>query len=31
MALGDKPVLLLRGHGNVVAGSSVQQAVTFAI
>jgi HCOMODA/2-hydroxy-3-carboxy-muconic semialdehyde decarboxylase len=30
-ALGDKPVVLLRGHGNVVVGSSVQQAVTFAI
>jgi len=30
-ALGDKPVLLLRGHGNVVIGSSVQQAVTYAI
>jgi HCOMODA/2-hydroxy-3-carboxy-muconic semialdehyde decarboxylase len=30
-ALGDKPVLLLRGHGNVVVGSSVQQAVTYAI
>jgi ribulose-5-phosphate 4-epimerase/fuculose-1-phosphate aldolase len=30
-ALGDKPVLLLRGHGNVVVGTSVQQAVTYAI
>jgi HCOMODA/2-hydroxy-3-carboxy-muconic semialdehyde decarboxylase len=30
-ALGDKPVLLLRGHGNVVVGTSVQHAVTNAI
>jgi ribulose-5-phosphate 4-epimerase/fuculose-1-phosphate aldolase len=30
-ALGDRPVLLLRGHGNVVVGPSVQQAVTYAI
>ena len=30
-ALGDRPVLLLRGHGNVVVGPSVQHAVTNAI
>jgi ribulose-5-phosphate 4-epimerase/fuculose-1-phosphate aldolase len=30
-ALGDKPVMLMRGHGNVVVASSVQQAVTYAI
>ena len=29
-ALGDKPVALMRGHGNVVAGSSVKQAVVYA-
>ena len=30
-ALGDKPVLLIRGHGDVVVGSSVRQAVGNAI
>ena len=29
--LGDKPVALLRGHGNVVAGPDVQMAVRYAI
>lgn len=29
--LGDSPVALLRGHGNVVVGSSVKQATIFAI
>lgn len=28
--LGDGPVALLRGHGNVVVGSSVKQATVFA-
>jgi HCOMODA/2-hydroxy-3-carboxy-muconic semialdehyde decarboxylase len=28
--LGDSPVALLRGHGNVVVGSSVKQATVFA-
>lgn len=28
--LGDSPVALLRGHGNIVVGSSVKQAVVFA-
>jgi ribulose-5-phosphate 4-epimerase/fuculose-1-phosphate aldolase len=30
-ALGDKPVVLMRGHGNVVVGPSVQMAVFRAI
>jgi len=30
-ALGDKPVALMRGHGNVVVGQNVQQAVTRAV
>ncbi len=29
-ALGDGPLALLRGHGNVVVGSSVRQAAVFA-
>lgn len=29
--LGDKPVALMRGHGNVVVGSDVQMAVRYAI
>jgi ribulose-5-phosphate 4-epimerase/fuculose-1-phosphate aldolase len=29
--LGDKPVALMRGHGNVVAGPDVQTAVRYAI
>jgi HCOMODA/2-hydroxy-3-carboxy-muconic semialdehyde decarboxylase len=29
--LGDKPVALLRGHGNVVVGPDVQMAVRYAI
>ena len=29
--LGDKPVALMRGHGNVVAGLDVQMAVRYAI
>jgi ribulose-5-phosphate 4-epimerase/fuculose-1-phosphate aldolase len=29
-ALGDKPVALMRGHGNVVVGSSIKQAVVYA-
>jgi HCOMODA/2-hydroxy-3-carboxy-muconic semialdehyde decarboxylase len=29
--LGDKPVALMRGHGNVVVGLTVQRAVTRAI
>ena len=29
--LGDKPVALMRGHGNVVAAPSVQTAVRYAI
>lgn len=29
-ALGDGPLALLRGHGNVVVGSSVKQATVFA-
>jgi ribulose-5-phosphate 4-epimerase/fuculose-1-phosphate aldolase len=29
--LGDSPVALLRGHGNVVVGSSVRQATVFAV
>lgn len=29
--LGDKPVALMRGHGNVVAGPNVQTAVRYAI
>jgi ribulose-5-phosphate 4-epimerase/fuculose-1-phosphate aldolase len=31
MTLGDRPVALLRGHGNVVVGSDVQTAVRRAI
>ena len=30
-ALGDKPVLLLRGHGNVVVGPDILTAVRYAI
>jgi ribulose-5-phosphate 4-epimerase/fuculose-1-phosphate aldolase len=30
-ALGDRPVALMRGHGNVVVGPDVQTAVRFAI
>lgn len=30
-ALGDGPLALLRGHGNVVVGSSVRQAVVYAV
>jgi ribulose-5-phosphate 4-epimerase/fuculose-1-phosphate aldolase len=29
--LGDSPLALLRGHGNVVVGSSVKQATVFAV
>jgi HCOMODA/2-hydroxy-3-carboxy-muconic semialdehyde decarboxylase len=29
--LGDGPLALLRGHGNVVVGSSVKQATVFAV
>jgi ribulose-5-phosphate 4-epimerase/fuculose-1-phosphate aldolase len=29
--LGDKPVALMRGHGNVVVGPDVQKAVRYAI
>ena len=29
--LGDKPVVLMRGHGNVVVGPDVQIAVRYAI
>ena len=29
--LDDKPVALMRGHGNVVVGRDVQTAVTYAI
>jgi HCOMODA/2-hydroxy-3-carboxy-muconic semialdehyde decarboxylase len=29
--LGDKPVALMRGHGDVVVGQNVQQAVTRAV
>ena len=29
--LGDKPVALMRGHGNVVAAPTVQTAVRYAI
>ena len=29
--LGDKPVVLMRGHGNVVAGQDVQTAVRYAV
>jgi ribulose-5-phosphate 4-epimerase/fuculose-1-phosphate aldolase len=31
LALGDKPVALMRGHGDVVVGRTVQNAVAFAI
>src|SRR5262245_38216118 len=30
-ALGDKPVVLMRGHGDAVVGRSVQQAVSRAV
>jgi len=30
-ALGDQPVLLMRGHGNVVAAADVQTAVKYAV
>jgi 3,4-dihydroxyphthalate decarboxylase len=30
-AMGDRPVCLLAGHGLIVLGNSVQQAVTRAI
>jgi ribulose-5-phosphate 4-epimerase/fuculose-1-phosphate aldolase len=30
-SLGESPVALLRGHGNVVVGSTVKQATVFAI
>jgi ribulose-5-phosphate 4-epimerase/fuculose-1-phosphate aldolase len=30
-ALGDRPVALLRGHGNVVVGPDIQTAVKYAV
>jgi HCOMODA/2-hydroxy-3-carboxy-muconic semialdehyde decarboxylase len=30
-SLGDKPVALMRGHGNVVVGPDIQMAVRYAI